>query len=58
MGNIKTNPSWTSRGENYNVWSKKYLNKIHSRLDIPRENISILGSIVIETIQRETLRKK
>ena len=57
MGNIRTNPCWTSTGENYNVRTKNYLNKIHSRLDIPGENISILESIVIETIQRETLKK-
>ena len=54
----KKKTCWTSRGENYNVWGEKYMDRINSRLDIAGENISVLESIVIETMQNETEGKK
>lgn len=54
----KKKTCWTSRGENYNVWGEKYLDRINSRLDTAGENISVLESIVIETMQNETHRGK
>lgn len=42
MENIEKDMTQTSRGKNYNVWDKKYVNWINNRLDIAEESTSEL----------------
>lgn len=54
MEDIKKNSCWTSRGKDYNVWGEKYLDGINSRLDTAGKTMSVLESIVIETVKNDT----
>lgn len=51
-------PNWTSRQENYNIWSENSLDEMHSKLDIVDEKISEPKDRAIKIIQMKYREKK